>query len=345
MKSKLICLLNILILISFIMYPQVYKGKGKMRGTVLDEENNPVKGVKVKLYCLRAKAGFTVKTNKKGIWKAYFIRGGQWHIDFNKEGYFPKMITSGVVKEHSSKPLVHDVVLKKIKGETVSKDIIKDIEKSNTLYGEQKYDEALEILKKTVNKFPDIFILYKNIGNCYFQKQDYDNAIKNYLIVLENDMIEKIKNYLNELKNDKDNTDTIEKIKNYLIELKNDKDNTDMIEKIGNCYSNKGDTKKALEWYGKIDSSKIKDPVVLYNIGIFNYNANNSKNAVEFFKRAIAIDNKYPDAHYYLGLSYLGLGKIKESIEIFKKYLEIDKDSARSTEVRGLIKELGGSVK
>ena len=306
---KRIALFFILIITLIIpAFSQVYKGKGKMKGLVTGEDSKPIPNVKVKLFNLKAQSGYETKTDKEGVWKAFFIRGGQWHLDFLKEGYAPKRITSMNILEGSGKLyIIESIILTKIQGPVVSKDLLKEYEQGNDLYNEKKYKEALIVFNKVIAESPETYIIYLSIGNCYMKMDNYEKAIEAYKKVIEKDS-----------------------------------KHLDTIIAIGNCYGNKNDSKSAMEWYKKIDESKIKDPIVLYNIGVFNFNANNSKDAVKFFELAIKADEQYLDAYYQLGLSYLGLAKMKEAILTFKKYLEFDSESKRSKEIKELIKQLGG---
>ena len=65
MKKVFVIILFLLSLNVFI-FPQAYSGKGRMRGFVYDEKGNPLEGVKVKLYSVRAASGFETKTNSNG---------------------------------------------------------------------------------------------------------------------------------------------------------------------------------------------------------------------------------------------------------------------------------------
>jgi len=309
MKTKFMLILIIISIVVIPAFSQIYKGKGKMRGIVTDEDGNPVPGVKVKLFNLKAQGGFDTKTNKKGIWKAFFIRGGQWYVDFIKEGYEIKKITTPVLKETNGKMLEIETTIKKIKGPAISKNLLQEYEKGNKLYNEKKYKEALKVFESVIKESPETYVINLSIGNCYMQLSNYDKAIESYKKVIEKDPT-----------------------------------HTDTIIAIGNCYGNKNDAENAMKWYGKVDATKIKDAVVLYNIGVFNFNANKSKEAVKFFKLAVKADDQYLDAYYQLGLSYIGLAKMKEAIVIFKKYLTLDKESQRSKEIKQMIKDLGGTI-
>jgi len=282
---------------------QDYGGKGRIQGIVTDEEGKPLKAVKVKLFCVKTESGFEKETDANGKWKANWIKGGTWNIDFEKVGYSTKPI-SIVVSELKRSPLIK-VEMKKAEGLLVSDKLKEDVKKGEIFYDEGKYEEAIEVFNMIINNFPDAYIINLNIGNCYFKMEDYNRAEEYYLKVLEKDS-----------------------------------KNSDSIIAIGNCYSNKGDNTQALEWYKKIEIDKISDPIVLYNIGIFFYNNSKFDEAVKYYKEAVDIKKDFLDGIYQLGIVHLALGNNPEALTSFENYLEYDPDSERASQVKGFIEFL-----
>ncbi len=306
MKKKIYIALVLFVAASFL-FAQAYKGRGKVRGFVYDEEGKPIEGVTVKLYCVKADSGFETKTNKKGEWKALWIRGGTWYIDFYKVGYEPKKIVVEL-KELSRNPDI-EVTLKKVKGLVLSKEILDLLDKGNKLFDQKKYNEAIKVYEEILQKYPDAYIINKNIGNCYFAMEQYDKAEEYYKKVLEKDP-----------------------------------NNVDILIAIGNCYMNRGDAETAVKWYNKIKFEQINDPIVLYNLGTIYYNHGRYDMALKYYKRAVELNKKFLDAYYQLGLTYFALNKNKEALEVFKEYLKLDSTSARAKEVQDYVKYLESMV-
>lgn len=296
------------LLASTIILSQAYKGKGKIRGYVFDEEGNPLEEVKVKLYSLKAQSGFETVTDADGRWKAYWIRGGTWNIDFEKIGYMPKKV-GAEIKEWSKN---HDMEIKmeKVEGLVISEELKEKLRRGNELFSEEKYHEALESYKSILEEFPDGYIIHKNIGNCYFQMEKYDLAEEYYRKVLEKDS-----------------------------------SNNEIMLLIGNTYANRGQDDEALEWYGKIEFEKIDDPIVLYNIGTNFYKISKFEEALKFYKRAVEIQDDFLDGLYQLGLAHLTLGNSQEAIDVFEDYLEHDPDSEKASQVRGFVEFLKKKIK
>lgn len=287
-------------LFSSLAVAQGYKGQGKVMGLVTDEQGNPLEGVTIKLYCLRAQSGFETVTDEEGKWKAFYIRGGPWNIDFEKLGYAPKKL-SAQLREFDKNPRL-EVMLKKIEGLVITDELKEELKIGNDLFAEEKYQEAIDVYSKILADFPDAYIIDKNIGNCYFQLEKYDLAEEHYQKVLNRDP-----------------------------------KNSEIMLAIGNTYANRGDNEKALEWYDKIPFEEIDDAMVLFNIGSNFYQQSKFENALKFYKKAVEIQDDFLDVLYQLGLVNLTLGHYKDAIDAFEKYLTQDPDSERAAQVKNFI--------
>ena len=302
MKKAVLFILTVLIAAVFV-FPQSYRGRARVVGYVYDQQGNPIEGVTVKLYSLRAEEGFELKTDENGKWVAMGIRGGGWTLDFQKVGYMPKGI-SIEVESFGKNPDV-EITLEEVEGIVLTEELKEKLEAGNNLFDEGKYEQAVQAYQKLLEDNPDVYVVNLNVGNCYFQMEQYEKAVEYYQKVLEEDP-----------------------------------ENKDAILLIGKAYANKGDEEKALEWYQKIKFEDIDDPVVLYNIGTRLYNMANYEEALKYYQRSVEIQEDFLDSIYQLGLTYLTLGKNQESITQFEKYLELAPDSERADQVKGFLNYL-----
>ena len=282
---------------------QDYKGKGRVVGTVTDDQGQPIPGVKVKLFSHLAKQGFEVETDAEGQWIAAWIRGGAWDIDFEKIGFMPKKIAVEI-QQYGRNPDIK-TVLQKAEGLILTDELKTALTEGNNLFDQGMYTEAIAAFEKILTDYPDVYVIAKNIGNSYFQMEDYDKAEEYYLKVLEKDP-----------------------------------QNQDAMLLIGNCYANRGDSDKALEWYNQIEFEKISDPIVLYNIGTNYYNLGQYEDAVRFYRRSVEIKEDFTDGLYQLGLANLTLTNFKDSIAAFEQYLKFDPDSGRAEQVKQFVEFL-----
>jgi tetratricopeptide (TPR) repeat protein len=286
-----------------LAFSQGYKGKGRLKGLVTDQDGNPIEGVTVKLYCERGASGFEVTTDKDGEWRANYIRGGPYDIDFEKAGYMPKKINANI-SEFGKNPDI-EITLQKVEGLVVTDELKEELHNGNTLFEQGKYEEAIQSYQKILEKVPETHMLYRNIGNCYFQMENYEMAEEYYLKVLEKDPAD-----------------------------------TESILGVGNTYANRDQNEKALEWYNKIDFEKISDPMVLYNIGSNFYTQGKHQDALRYYRKAVELKGDFLDALYQLGLVNLTLGNNQEAIDVFSGYLKYDSDSGRADQVRNFIEFL-----
>ncbi|GAG10952.1 unnamed protein product, partial [marine sediment metagenome] len=147
---KAVFMVIFILLGSTIILSQAYRGKGKIRGYVFDEDGNPLEEVKVSLYSLKAQSGFETVTDADGRWKAYWIRGGMWNIDFEKIGYMPKKV-GAEIKEWSKNPDM-EIKLEKVEGLVISEELKEELKRGNELFNEEKYREALESYKSILEE-------------------------------------------------------------------------------------------------------------------------------------------------------------------------------------------------
>ncbi len=291
------------IILGVMLFSQSYRGKGRLKGVVTDMEGNPLEGVTVKLLSTKDNSTFEVKTDKEGEWKANWIRGGLWHIDFLKTGYEPKKI-SYTVSEMRSNPEI-EIKMKKIEGLALTEDIVKKVEDANDLYAQGQYSEAISSYQDILQEYPDAYIINKNIGNTYFTMGEYEKAIEYYRNL-----------------------------------LKKEEENSEVCILIGNSYINLKEDQKAFEWYNKVEVEKVQDILALYNIGVLYFNNSQPEKAIAYLERAVAIDDTFADAFYQLGLSYVSTGQTQEAIQALEKFLQLNPESENASTAKSLIEVL-----
>lgn len=301
--KRLMIGLAVAILAAATLCAQGYKGQGRITGVVTDQDCRPLPGVKVKLFSLKGQSGFETETDQDGQWKANYIRGGTWNLDFEKPGYMPKKLSAEVKEFDRNKPI--EIRMEKMEGLIITDELKEALNEGNTLYEEQKYEDAIAAYQAIVEANPDAYVIYKNIGNCYFQLQKYEEAEECYNKILEKDP-----------------------------------QDADALLLIGNTYANRGREDTAMEWYEKIEFEKITDQTVLFNLGSNFYKQSKFDQALKYYRRAVEIQPDFLDAVYYLGLTYLAMNNNPEAVASFEKYLELDCSSERADQVRNFIEFL-----
>ncbi len=297
-KSSL--LVALVLVFGCLAWGQAYKGQGKASGIVTDTEGRPLDGVRVVLFSVRSQSGFETKTNAKGEWRANYIRGGPWNIDFEKDGYLPKKISTEF-KEYDRNPPV-EIKMVKIEGLVVSDALKEAVKKGNDLFNEGKYEEAAAAFAEIVAGDENAYALNKNIGNCWFALQKYDVAEEYYRKVLDKEP-----------------------------------ENGEIMMLIGNTYSNRGDQATAMEWYKKIDIQKISDATALFNIANGLFSKSEFEEALKYSRRGLEVQPDSSDLLYLTGLINLSLNRTEDSIAAFERYLKTDAESARADQVRSFL--------
>jgi tetratricopeptide (TPR) repeat protein len=298
--KKAIFLIACIALAATFLTGQDFKGKGRVIGLVLDQDNKPLEGVRVKLFLPKANGGFEVVTDKEGKFLAAWMASGSWNMDFEKMGYEIKKIVVEIAEQRKNPDIKMN--LKKVEGLMLTDELKDGLTKANQLFDQKDYEGALAGYQSMLAKYPDAYIIWMNVGNVYFTQEKYEQAEDSYKKVLE-------------------------KMPG----------NPEATVAIGNCYANRNQTDKALEWYAKIDFEKIKDATVLYNIGTNYYNMSKFEDALKFYKRSVEVQKDYLDGLYQLGLTYTNLQRKSDAIATFEQYLKIEPDSPRAVQVKAFL--------
>ncbi|CAF3628698.1 unnamed protein product [Rotaria sp. Silwood1] len=159
-----------------------------------------------------------------------------------------------------------------------------------------QYDNAEKYYKYILNELPsnhlDIHIVYRNLGNVAYIKNDYDQSLEYHLKSLE--------------------------IKKRLF--KNDDSNiADSYNCLGIVYFNKNNYKQAINSYEKAlkilnstsDNDHSKIAACLNNISLVYRTEQNYSKALEYYKKVLDIEKKYlSEDHVDLGQTYHNIGAL-----------------------------------
>jgi tetratricopeptide (TPR) repeat protein len=259
------------------------------------------------MYNVRAKAfhNRTPKTDKDGYWNAMYLRGGTWHVDFEKVGYETKKITFEVETTPGAKKPSIDIQMRKIEGPALDDTVLTKIEVANLLLGERKFDEALAGFLEVLGQYKDVSgieIINLYVGNCYAQQENYLKAVEYF-------------------------KKAIEKFPK----------NKELIISIGNAYNNMNDFELAMEWFQKLAFEEIENADTLYNIGIIFYNKAKYEEAIKYFLQATVVSGQFADGFYQLGMTYTALNKIPEALAALKRFMELDPESPNYETAKAIV--------
>ena len=173
-------------------------GKGRITGTVLDEQGNPIEDVSIVLENVY-NTKLDGSSDKKGHFAISGMGTGVWTLTATKDGYAPFSQQINVRQLRRNPPL--EIIMKKLTGTAAffSDDETMDMfNQADKLMKEEKYAEALDVYLVILEKHPDIYQTHLNIGHCFLKQGDLDKAEAEFTLVLE-----KIKELHRDLQTDK----------------------------------------------------------------------------------------------------------------------------------------------
>ncbi|MGE5242773.1 MAG: tetratricopeptide repeat protein [Betaproteobacteria bacterium] len=281
---------------------QDWRGVGRISGKVTDEAGQPLEGVVVTAHLMGSEGGPKVKTNKKGEWAINGINGGQWDLDFEKDGYEVAK-KSASIQEHTLMPPMTVAMKKAAVDPNVA--IRADLEKAAELIKEQKFAEARAIYQDILAKHPDAYQVEPYIARTYYAEHNLDAAAEH-----------------------------------LRASLAKEPDNIQVKTLLAQVLAEKGDAEGSQQIIASIDESKITNPDTLLNVGIGMLNAKKPADAMTWFDKTIARFPQYPDAYYYRGITQLQEGRNDAAKADLAKYLELAPDGAEAATAKQILEKL-----
>ena len=294
--------LCMLLLLAASARAQDWRGMGRLAGTVVDDKGAPIEGVTVKAMRGESNAGPTVKTNKKGEFVLAGINGGNWNIDFDKDGYEPTK-KSASFQEHDHNPAMTITMKKAVVDPNVQ--IRTDLEKAADLVKQGKFAEARAIYQGILSAHPDAYQVEPYIARTYYAEHQLDPAIEHLRAAIAKDP-----------------------------------NNVDVKLLLANVLTEKGAVDESRQLLASIDESKITDPSTYVNAGIGLINQKQPAEALGWFEKAIAKFPQAPDAYYYRGITQLQLGNNDKAKTDLTKFLSMAPDAPEAKTARGILEML-----
>jgi tetratricopeptide (TPR) repeat protein len=306
-NNKLWCAILCFLILSTLGLAQAGRGKGRLFGTVVDEQGNPVPQAIVNIEF--EKGGLQDKTecNKKGEWGFVGLGKGNFRVTVSAEGFLDN-ISIVFVKQLEKNPPANIILLedKEKKARVKDEASLLDLDKGNQLFSERKFDEALEIFKKFAELNPTIYQIYFNIGDVYREKSDFEKAIEQYNLALAKA---------------REKADLVMQAK-ALAALRQSK------------------FKEAQESFTQSIALNPKDEILAYNVAEIFFGNNQTDKAIEYYQLAIQIKPEWSEPYLKIGYALLNKGDIPKAVESFNEFLKRDPESAQAPVIKGLIDSL-----
>lgn len=302
----------------FIVYAsgQTARGKGRLAGVVVDEEGNPIQSAKLYMeYMGKDVYKLESTSDKRGRWSFLGLGTGKWRITASLDGYIPSALDF-FVQQLEKNPKI-TLILKKLLAS--DKPFIEDegsfefLEKGNELYGEGKYAEALSAFEEFLRLNPKAYQTRLNIYNCYRELGEYEKAIEECNLILENVS--------------QDETLGKEMAAKALAG-------------IGECYLLQKDMENAQKYFEQSIETYPENELIAYNVGEIFFSNQKLEEALVYFILASEIKPDWSDSYYKLGLVYLNTGDLAKAAEIFEKFLTLEPDTERAVSVKNILEQI-----
>lgn len=327
MKSRNIyVILSVAILFSLTgLFAQQGRGRGRIKGTVVDESGTPLEGVKVVAQHLQYNTLFEGKSDGKGNWAIAGLGTGAFRITASKEGYDSAYQEMQVSQFARNNPAIA-FTLSKTQAAPSGIPGIEDestlalFEEGNQLYQEEKYAEAIAKYEEFLTANPTVYQITLNIGNCYRMLKEYDKAIQAYQVILDKVMAEK---------------GTYEGNESAARALAS----------MGETYMLMGDLDKAAQFMQQAIELFPNDEVLAFNVGEIFFNQGEAVKAIDYYKLATTIKEDWAPPYRQLGYAYLNKGEYQLAIDSLKKFLELAPDDPQAPTIESLIPKLEEMIK
>ncbi|MCP2520041.1 tetratricopeptide repeat protein [Candidatus Aminicenantes bacterium AC-335-A11] len=278
------------ILIFFFLSNFLLKAQdAKFRGTVKDEEGNPVPNAKITLTLIARNISISFKSNKKGKFFRRGIDPGRYLLTVEIEGYHT---LKKEIRIKAGEELRMDIIVeKKISFENARNNFIKGIQ----FYRQKEYDKAIELFKMVLKDRPDLAECYYNLGLAYLYKGDIDNAIVNIdkAIELKPEFLEAYFALAHAYVNKKNEEKAIEIYKKAININPN---NAKLYVNLGALYSSVEKDDLAIESLLKAKELEPTLPNTYYQFGLLYLRKGNIEKSIENFKKFLKLAPNAPEA-------------------------------------------------
>ena len=295
---------------------QTARGKARQTGVVLDQGGNPVVGAKVTLeYLGEDERKLETKSDKKGGWSFLGLGTGQWRITAALDGYIPASVDI-YVRQLNRNPK-QTITLQKLSSS--DRPLIEDeesfqlLDQGNELYADGKYDEALAAFGEFLVLNPKAYQARLNLYNCYREMGEYEKAIEQCNLVLENV--------------------TTDEATGKEMAAK-------ALAGIGECYLMQQDIENAQKYFEQSIETFPENELIAYNVGEIFFSNQKLDEALRYFTLASQIKADWSDSYYKLGLVYLNKADYPSAVQNFEKFLTLETDTDRAASVKNILAQI-----
>ncbi len=195
------------------------------------------------------------------------------------------------------------------------------------LFGQGKFQQALDKAAQFLHKFPNSVNLYNIIGaaNAALGKPNAALVAYNKAVVVKPSYADSYNN-IGVVLQDQGKLDEAIEAYNRAISIKPDYSHAYF--NMANALRDQDKLEEAIKAYNKALTIKSGYYDATYNKGLNLKDQGKVEEAIETYNKALSIDPVYVEAHNNIGIALQDQGKLDEAIEAFKKALLIKPDYA-----------------
>jgi tetratricopeptide (TPR) repeat protein len=308
MKIRLALLIVLIISIGFgfnlMAQSGAAKGKGRVTGKITDTNGKPIGDVTVKFMSERLQTQFEVKSKDNGSFTVTGMAGGNWNVDFVKEGYKPRKISTQVSELSFNHPIELQMEAAapqqeaQQKAKTPGLDMV---EEGNKLKEAKDYAGAISKYEAALQTNPALVEVYGDIARAYSEEGKTDEAVAAYKKFIEA----------------KPDPEAKMELASLLLQAKN-------VDEAKNVLNG-------------VDLSTITNPYVLYNLGVGFYNGQQPAEAIKYWEKSVSLDQKMTDAWLQLGFAYYSTGDKAKAKEALQKVITLEPGSDNAKQAQDFI--------
>ncbi len=282
---------------------QLWQGRGRMDGTVMETDGTPIEGV-VKAYLPNASGGKEVTSDDEGRWAIGGLAGGRWQLDFIKDGFTTRQISLALPEGLRPRP-VRMTLVRVEPTVDPNQEIADGLVRATDLMNADRFADARRIYLHLLATYPEAHQLHPLVARTYHADQQLDNAVRHLRLALEADP-----------------------------------GNATVTMLLGSVLVERGDTEEGRRMLESVDEASVGDPAVFVNLGIEILNLAAPSDAIPHFDKAIERFPDYPDAYYFRGITHLQLGDQAAAAADLERFVTLAPDAAEAQTARNMLEQL-----
>jgi tetratricopeptide (TPR) repeat protein len=204
---------------------------------------------------------------------------------------------------------------------------------------QQEYDKAIQEMEALLAAYPQLTVLYKNLGNIYQSQQNPEKAAEAYTKFLEADPEDAAARVQLGLAYESANM-IDEAIAEYKAVHEAMPDSALTKNQLAWLYADKGENlDEALKLAEEAEQARPAAGII-DTLGWVHYKREEYDAAVEQFQRALTLSPLQPTIRYHLGLAYAKQGKTDLAVQELQDALKVTADFREAEDARKLLEEL-----